>query len=118
MRRLVGLAIVVALAGTLAAGTTPAPSPKLIEQGRRVYAVTCAPCHGVDGDGKGPVAFAINPPPRNFRKDAFKAGDSVEQIFATVTNGLPNTKMVGYPQISEDDRWGLAYVVLAFRPAK
>ena len=117
--RWLALALVVALAGTLLAGTTaPPPSPRLLEAGRRIYAATCAPCHGVDGDGKGPVAFAIKPPPRNFHKDAFKAGDSVEQIFATITNGLPDTKMVGYPQIPEQDRWGLAYVVLAFRPAK
>ena len=38
--------------------------------------------------------------------------------FATITNGLPNTRMVGYPQIAEEDRWGLAYYVLAFRPKK
>jgi high-affinity iron transporter len=106
-----------AVLAVLAAGT-PTPTPDLIDTGRKAYAQACAACHGATGEGNGPVAFAINPKPRNFRKDPFKAGDSVEQIFATITNGLKDTKMVGYPQIPETDRWGLAYVVLAFRPAK
>lgn len=114
-----GLAALLALAGTLAAGTpTPLPSPELITLGRKAYAQTCVPCHGVNGDGKGPVAFSLKPPPRDFRSDPFKAGDTVEQIFATITNGLANTRMVGYPKLPERDRWGLAYVVLGFRPAK
>jgi len=110
-------AAAMAVLPVLAAGT-PTPSPDLIGAGRKAYAQACAACHGANGEGNGPVAFAIVPKPRNFRKDPFKAGDSVEQIFATITSGLKDTKMVGYPQISEQDRWGLAYVVLAFRPAK
>ena len=42
---------------------------------------------------------SVKPPPRNFVKDKFKAGDSPEEIFATITNGLAGTKMVGYPQL-------------------
>jgi cytochrome c len=96
----------------------PLPSPAFLEHGQKVYAQACAPCHGLTGDGNGPVAFAIDPKPRNFRKDKFKAGDNLDQIFATITNGLPDTKMVGYPQIDEQDRWAIAYIVLAFRPPK
>jgi high-affinity iron transporter len=83
--------------------------------GKTVYEQVCAACHGVTGEGNGPVAFAVKPSPRNFVKDAFKAGDSVEQIFTTITNGLPDTRMVGYPQIKEADRWALAAYVRAFR---
>jgi len=108
---------VAAICGTLFADPPP-PSPALFDSGRKVYAQACAPCHGVNGDGNGPVAFALNPKPRNFKTDKFKAGDSLEQIFATISNGLPDTKMVGYPQIAERDRWAIAYIVLAFRPAR
>ncbi len=94
----------------------PSPTPKLLDTGKAAYEQTCAACHGVDGDGAGPVAFALKPPPRNFRKDAFKAGDSVEQIYHTITNGLPDTKMVGYPQLDDATRWGIAYHVRGFRP--
>jgi high-affinity iron transporter len=110
----IGLAVVCAAVAV----AMPMPTPELMKAGRAVYEQACAPCHGVTGEGNGPVAFAIKPPPRNFTKDPFKAGDSVEQIFATITNGLPNTKMVGYPQLEERDRWALAYYVRSFRPKR
>ena len=100
---------------------TPEQTPQLVERGRLAYEGTtagCSACHGLTGEGNGPVAFAIKPPPRNFKVDAFKGGDSVEQIFTTITLGLPGTKMVGYPQLAEDDRWALAYYVRSFRPKK
>jgi high-affinity iron transporter len=100
------------------AAAAPAPTPTLIETGRQVYEINCAACHGATGEGNGPVAFAVKPPPRNLVKDPFKAGDSVDQIFKTVSTGLPNTRMVGYPQIKEVDRWALAYYVRAFRIKK
>ena len=83
--------------------------------GKAVYDINCAACHGATGHGNGPVAFAVKPSPRNLVKDPFKAGDSVEQIFKTVTSGLPNTRMVGYPQLKEEERWALAFYVRAFR---
>jgi high-affinity iron transporter len=102
----------------VAATPAPAPTPKLIETGKQVYDINCAACHGATGEGNGPVAFAVKPPPRNLVKDPFKAGDTVDQIFKTVSTGLPNTRMVGYPSIKEVDRWAVAYYVRAFRIKK
>lgn len=109
------------VAGALAAPaapTPPLPTPDLLAAGKAAYTANCAACHGATGEGNGPVAFALNPKPRNFVKDAFKAGDSVGAVFHTITYGLAGTKMVGYPQLPERDRWGLAYYVLAFRAKK
>ena len=102
------------------ATAAPKPGPELRATGKALYEgqVGCFACHGLTGAGNGPVAFAIKPPPRDFTKEPFKNGDSLEQIFGTITNGLPNTKMVGYPQLSEDDRWALASYVQSFRPKK
>ena len=111
----------VALAGATALAADPSPptpTMKLLETGKAAYDQTCAACHGPTGEGNGPVAFAIKPPPRNFRKDDFKAGDSVPQVFHTITYGLADTRMVGYPQLDETSRWGLAYYVHSMRPAK
>jgi high-affinity iron transporter len=103
------------LAAAVLLGAAPPPTPQLMQTGKQVYDLQCAACHGATGQGDGPVAFAVKPPPRNLVKDVFKAGDTVEQIFKTVSDGLPNTKMVGYPSIKEVDRWALAYYVRAFR---
>ena len=107
------LAVATALAG-------PPSTPKLLARGKQAYETEagCAACHGVTGEGNGPVSFALKPPPRNFTKDPFKGGDTLDQIFTTITNGLPGTSMAKFPQLKEGDRWALAYYVLAFRPHK
>jgi mono/diheme cytochrome c family protein len=107
------LVVIILVARAFAA--PPAPAPALLSMGKTQYEANCAACHGATGEGDGPVAFAVKPPPRNFRKDPFKAGDAVPQIFVTVTNGLSNTRMVGYPQLKEEERWALAYYVRALR---
>ena len=107
-----------AIALLVLAAAAPPPTPKLLDTGKAVYDLNCAACHGASGQGDGPVAFAVKPPPRNLVKDPFKAGDNVDQIYNTITNGLPNTKMVGYPHIKEVDRWAMAYYVRALRIAK
>ena len=96
----------------------PSPTPKILATGKSVYEVHCSACHGVTGHGNGPVAFAVKPPPRNLVAEPFKAGDGVDQIYNTITRGLPNTKMVGYPQLAEVDRWAVAYYVRGFRLKK
>ena len=40
--------------------------------GRDVYVAQCAGCHGTTGDGKGPAAVHLNPPPRDYRNGVFK----------------------------------------------
>ena len=124
MRRLVAL-VVCAAAVTIAAiatAKTPPSTPALLATGKATFegsASGCVACHGLTGEGNGPVAFALKPPPRNFTKDPFKAGESVEQVFATITNGLPNTAMASFSkQLTDDQRWALAYYVLSFRPKK
>ena len=59
-----------ALAGDAAAGKTK-------------YDMFCASCHGPTGKGDGPVAIAIQPPPRDLSTGAFK--------FDTDDSGEPGT---------------------------
>lgn len=121
-RRIGIVAVTVAAVTTaIAAGPRPSSSPALLATGKAVYegsAAGCAACHGLTGEGNGPVAFAIKPAPRNFVTDPFKAGDSVDQVFATITRGLADTRMVGFPQLPEAERWALAYYVVRFRAAR
>lgn len=112
------------LAGVIAGGLTsavamgagaPKETPELVAKGKAAFATNCATCHGEKGDANSPVAAAMNPKPRNLVADKFKAGESVDEIFKTVSSGLPGTAMVGFAQIPEADRWGLAYFIKSLR---
>ncbi len=58
-------------------------SARRLNSGEHLYVTYCSACHGMKGDGKGPAAIGLRPPPRNFTKGQFK--------FAAVSSGqLPN----------------------------
>jgi mono/diheme cytochrome c family protein len=88
------------------------------ERGKERYDIYCAPCHGVTGDGKGPVAALaldggprlIVPPPA-FTSDRLK-GMVVGQMYAAIRNGVNAGNMPSYSaQVEPMDRWAiLAYV--------
>ena len=88
-----------------------------LEKGKAVFGINCTACHGEKGDGNGPAAAALNPKPRNYTTDSFKQGDSPEAVFKTVTAGVTGTPMVGFPHLSEEDRWAVTYWVLELRKA-
>lgn len=96
----------------------PKKSPELLEAGKKLYELNCLPCHGEKGDGNGPVGQALVPKPRDFAKDPFKQGSKPEEVFGTLTHGVKDTAMVGYPQLSEDERWALSFHVLELVPKK
>ncbi len=48
------------------AGTVVVPVKRTqANDGKQMYASYCAPCHGVDGRGNGPVSNALKTPPTN-----------------------------------------------------
>lgn len=116
MKSVLLLAIVSLMSSTVSfAAAAPKSSPALLAKGKAAFTTNCALCHGEKGDGNGPAGMALNPKPRNFAKDNFKAGTKVDQVFNTITKGLPGTLMTAYGHISEEERWALAYYVLSFR---
>ena len=95
----------------------PKLTPALLEKGKAAYTTNCMTCHGEKGDGNGVAGAMMNPKPRNFIADKFKQGDKPEKVFKTISQGLPNTSMVGFGHLSEEERWALTYYVLDFRKA-
>jgi mono/diheme cytochrome c family protein len=93
----------------------PKRTAELIEQGKATYGIYCVACHGERGAGDGSAAARLNPRPRNFSTDAFRQGSGVTQIFETLGKGVPGTAMVKFTNLSEDERWALAWYVLELK---
>jgi mono/diheme cytochrome c family protein len=104
-----------ALAQSSAPGSAqeaPAASPADLEQARENYEKYCWQCHGLTGDGMGPVGKTLDPPPRDFTKGEFKFGNTDRDLFDVISNGAAprggNGVMGGWSEtISEPERWGL-----------
>lgn len=93
-------------------------TPQILEKGKASYATNCMTCHGDKGDGMGVAGAMMNPKPRNFAKDKFKLGDKPAQVFKSISEGVPNTAMVAFSYLSEEDRIALTHYVLSFRKKK
>lgn len=46
--------------------------PGVLNLGKETYTLYCRACHGVNGDGNGPAAKGLRPPPRNFTEGTYK----------------------------------------------
>lgn len=116
MKRLtIGCLVLVSFALTAA---PPKSTPELLKKGEAAYKANCVSCHGNTGAGDGDLGKMLKPPPRNLIKDKFKKGLKPQDVFNTISKGIPSTGMAGYGHLSEDDRWGLAYFVLEMRAKK
>ncbi len=84
-----------------------------------LYAARCASCHGADGRGDGPAAAALDPKPSNFRDAARQGRRSVYSLYSTITLGVDGTSMAAHADLSDEQRWALAFQVsnLLFEPA-
>ena len=85
---------------------------------RTLYAQNCAACHGADGAGDGPAAAALDPPPINFHDARRAAQRSLFGLFNTISLGVSGTSMKGFSNLSDADRWSLAFYVGSFYAAQ
>jgi mono/diheme cytochrome c family protein len=81
-------------------------------RGENRYNIYCTPCHGREGDGKGPVALrGLEIPPANFH-DPLKTKMFAGQIYSAIRNGVNNGNMPSYAaQIPVADRWAIVSYV-------
>jgi mono/diheme cytochrome c family protein len=105
------------LGQSLGQSAPPKKTPELLAQGKKLYEQNCMPCHGPKGDGKGPAGALLKPPPRDFNRPlsqwTYSKGD-LKKVFDVISKGIPNTSMVKWDQLSEQDRWALVYFVEGF----
>src|SRR5213593_4064914 len=92
-----------------------------IAWGEAVYQRRCGGCHGVKGDGNGPVATFLNPRPRNFTIGAFKFRSTPSgslptdgDLYRTLTRGVRWTAMPTWHELPEKDRIAVITFIKTF----
>ncbi len=89
-----------------------APTPAAVAQGKPLFAVNCAMCHGAAGKGDGAAAVALTPKPRDFSKaDGWTVGYTIADIYQTLTDGVKGTAMPAFDALTPADRFALAHYV-------
>ncbi len=78
------------------------PTPTAIENGKRLYQIYCALCHGADGKGGGPVAGKFVPPP-NLTLEVFRNRPD-GFLYQTITDGGPLMPAQG-DALQPRERW-------------
>lgn len=82
--------------------------------GAELFAANCASCHGAEGRGDGPAATGLDPSPSNFHDRARQAQRNVYSLYSTISLGVAGTAMQAFNQLSEAERWSLAFYVSNF----
>jgi mono/diheme cytochrome c family protein len=91
--------------------TIPVPITRaLLERGRNRFAIACAACHGVRGDGDSPVAHAMQRRPAPSFADRELAQKTAGELYIVIRDG--DGFMPSYAAMLDDaDRWAVvAYV--------
>lgn len=82
-------------------------------RGQFLYEKNCITCHGVNGQGDGPLGKNLNPPPANFTDATRMTTYTPFKAFNTIRLGVAGTGMMPF-KFSDEDTWNLAYYVNSF----
>ncbi|MCZ6878418.1 MAG: cytochrome c/FTR1 family iron permease [Acidobacteria bacterium] len=92
----------------------PAVVPSL-SRGKRLFLESCAKCHGLEGDGRGPSAAELDPPPRSFQDQRMNQL-APHQLFNALTFGVEGTEMPSHLEsLSHQERWDIAFYIMTLR---
>lgn len=78
---------------------------------KQLYEKNCIACHGVKGNGGGPLAKTMEPLPTNFLDRERYKERTLYGLFNSITQGVSGTGMPSFSQLTERDRWSLAFYV-------
>jgi mono/diheme cytochrome c family protein len=105
---------------SLVPSRTMPSSATMLALGRKTYEKECLACHGANGDGQGEAAYLLYPRPRDFTSGQFRlvsTWDGVptdDDLFRTISRGMPGSAMPSWGHLSEESRWGLLHYVKSF----
>lgn len=88
------------------------PDQQMLDNGKTLYASSCASCHGETGKGDGSAGIALNPKPRNFTSvEGWKNGSSLSGIYKTLEEGIPGSGMISYNYLIPQDRIAILHFI-------
>ncbi|MGL6095204.1 MAG: cytochrome c [Fimbriiglobus sp.] len=88
----------------------PPPTPDSIENGKKLFATTCAGCHGPSGRGDGPQVKDMKNEngtpnkPRDLTAGIYKYGGDHARLFTRIRLGIPGTPMPATPASTVPDK--------------
>jgi sulfur oxidation c-type cytochrome SoxX len=89
-----------AMTAYLASLKTPPPAPN----GAETYKTLCQRCHGEKGDGHGPIAFYLDPYPRDLTKAGFINSKSAARLTDSLKHGVAGTSMPAWGKVLNDEQ--------------
>src|SRR3989338_1095235 len=93
-----------------------------LAQGKKLYEIHCAACHGISGNGEGPLSPNLFPKPRDLTTGILKYRTtrgpvpSDLDILQTMKVGIPGTSMPGWDLLSLQDWESVLAYVKTFSP--
>jgi len=92
-------------------GPRKAPDLKL---GAKLYAETCAACHGMTGHADTAMAKQLDPHPVAFADHERAAERSPFALYQVIDQGLEGTAMASFSSLPPEQKWALAFYVSRF----
>jgi high-affinity iron transporter len=83
--------------------------------GEKLFAASCASCHGPRGMGDGPAAAAINPKPPAIGSAAVMADVTPAMMFRKISVGVTGTAMPPFAQLTAEQRWNIVTYIASLR---
>jgi high-affinity iron transporter len=95
-------------------------TPVSLANGKKIYETNCLVCHGVKGDGDGPLAVHFDPSPAVLSNPKLTgdANTTAYDNFEVITVGIANTAMIGWTAVLSDQQiWDVTYYLRTFSNA-
>lgn len=104
-----GFLLVPALCSAQALVNPFAGSAQAASDGRKLFSLSCAPCHGKNGEGAQGQAEGMRPP--DLTRGVFKAGRRDEDLFRVISDGVRGTEMPSFKSLGADQIWRLVVFI-------
>jgi mono/diheme cytochrome c family protein len=96
--------------------------PERLAEGSRLYRQHCLHCHGLEGNGRGPTGYWVNPSPRDYRQGVFKYTSSNQDqnvrkprradLLHVLNMGIEGTSMPSFGVLPQDELQAIASYVI------